>query len=159
MGFLAPLLGEAAGAAGGAGAATAGATGAAGAGGAMTGLAGMGPELATATTPAFSNTTPPTGGPLDWWNRQPQPYRDAVTQGALQNGMNQILTPRALPSPTPMQPGMSMSLPSMTDQPAQPADMSAMAPFIQALAQAQQRSMMNRFGGSPFGFGVPSNYS
>jgi hypothetical protein len=146
MGFLA---GAGAGAAGGAGASLAGATGAAGTGGAMTGLAGMGPELATASTPSFSGP-PSTGGLLDWWNQQPQQARDAVI-GGLGNLVNQ-----RSPLPSPMTPQsmtpMSMPMPQMTGQPGQPADMSAMAPFLQALARQQGG---NRFGASPFGFGVP----
>jgi hypothetical protein len=72
-----------AGAAGGAGAGLAGATGGAGLGGAMTGLAGMGPELATMGTPAFSAAGAPTatglnlgglmGGLKDW---MPKPTMD-----------------------------------------------------------------------------------
>jgi len=122
----------------------------------MTGLAGMGPEVATATTPAFSNATPPAGGILDWWKGQPQWARDAVTNTATSSLGNVLTAGRPnLPSPiVPSSPTVS-ALPPMTGQPGT-VDPSAMAPFLQALARSQGT---NRFGGSPFGFGVPSSYS
>ncbi len=143
--------------AGAAGAAGAGAgAGAAGAGGAMTGLAGMGPETATATTPAFSNATAttPGGGLLDWWGSQPQWAKDSLKNTAT-SGLGNLLSARPnLPSPLmPSSPTVS-ALPPMTGQPGT-VDPSAMAPFLQALARSQG---MNRFGASPFGFGVPSSY-
>ena len=46
-----------------------------------------------------------------------------------------------------------MTLP-MTGMQGQPADASAMAPFLQALARRQGA---NRFG-TPYGFGLPSAY-
>jgi len=124
----------------------------------MTGLAGMGPETATATTPAFSNATAttPGGGLLDWWKGQPQWARDAVTNTATSSLGNVLTAGRPnLPSPiVPSSPTVS-ALPPMTGQPGT-VDPSAMAPFLQALARSQGT---NRFGGSPFGFGVPSSYS
>lgn len=119
----------------------------------MTGLAGMGPELATATTPSFSGP-PSTGGLLDWWKQQPQPARDVVLQGIANLGNQRSPLPSpSLPSPMGgmmMQPPTPqpapMGMPGMTGQP----DPNAMAPFLQALAKKQ--------GTNPYGFGTPSSY-
>jgi hypothetical protein len=115
----------------------------------MTGLAGMGPELATATTPAFSNTAPPSGGLLDWWKDQPQFARDVITSnlGNLSKPAGDRQMP-SLPSPAPMNlsmpptMGMGQSMAPMPDQ-------SAMAPFLQSLARRQA---------NPYGFGTPGSY-
>jgi hypothetical protein len=136
-------------------AATAGAAEAAGATGASAGSVGdalMGGTTAPTTTPAAN--TGPFGGLADWWGNQPQWARDSLKSTAT-SGLGNLLSARPnLPSPImPSSPTVS-ALPPMTGEPGA-TDASAMAPFLQALARSQG---MNRFGGSPFGFGVPSGY-
>jgi hypothetical protein len=118
----------------------------------------MGPELATATTPSFSG--PPTTGGVpdsltDLWNGQPKWARDSLTQ----TGLNALANQKPnLPTPVPMNPaGGPMSMPSPMSLPPMTGGqygggtgMSAMAPFLQALARRQ--------GTNPFGFGTPSAY-
>jgi len=154
------------GAAGGAGAAGAGAgasglaaeAGAAGAAGAGAGT--VADATLGGTTPPTPATTSTTGGLLDWWNGQPPWARDVLQNQAMSSGGNLLSPTRpGLPSAAGMPPPpspISMTQPSpMTGQPGQPADMSAMAPFIQALARRQGA---DRVGASPYGFGVPSAY-
>ena len=151
MAFLAALLGGAGGAAASGGmsglAAEAGAAGAAGAG------TGSVADAALGGTTAPITASTPTGGLLDWWKSQPQWARDSLTQ----TGLNALTNPRPLPTPAPMNP-TPMSMPSPMGQPPIAggqyggADMSAMAPFLQALARGQ------RFGSSPYVFGGPGNY-
>jgi hypothetical protein len=116
----------------------------------MTGLAGMGPELATATTPAFSNAAPPSGGLLDWWKDQPQFARDVIASnlGNLSKPAGNLQMP-GLPSPAPMNLAPQMGMPGMGQSMAPMPDQSAMAPFLQSLARRQA---------NPYGFGTPSAY-
>ena len=151
---MAWLLGAAGGGAA-AGAAEGAAAGSAGAGAATaipagnTAAGGIASGTGMLANPGV--TTPPTG-PFG----QPKWAWDSV----LQSGLSNLLSPKPLPSPTAGASGQPMqmqSLPPMTGLQGNTGgdNSSAYAPFLQALARSQGA---NKFGASPYGFGVPGAY-
>lgn len=142
MAWLAALGGSGAAGAAGAGAAGAEAAGAAGAGAG----AGAGSAGAAGTAGTAANAATGILGQPNW-----------AMQSIVNTGLNGLMNQKgsALPSPTP-QTMTPMTMPSpLSPQPMTGGgDMSAYAPFLQALARGQQ----SRFGATPFGFGVPSGF-